>query len=420
MLRRTLIAAFRQVVRLYFRNIERAGDAPGADTRGRMIVSNHQNALIDPLLVLTDAACAISPIAKSTLWSIPVLRWLLDAVGAVPIVRRKDDPTKSAAANDNTFGEIARHLSGGGNLLIFPEGTSHSGPQLAPLRTGAARMLLDADTRHGVPLTFQAAALEFDEPDKFRSRCLILWGPVRRLDEVPGDGEARVAAVTALMQQDLAELLVEGATHEERMLVARVAQLIAHDTGDASLGAWSSIGRRVELAHRTLRDLDRDRVERVRARVAEYQAALDRLGLRDDQVAAGVAGDRPSQRIRMALLAPLAIPGIALYAIPYFVPRMVARSADQDAVSTYKLAAGLAVYPVWMGGLVAASFAFLPPGLKLAGAALAIASPFAALAWLDAWDARGRAVSEDELRHAAELRASAMYEIEDARATIER
>lgn len=412
MIRRLLHAAFRQVVRLYFRDIERVGEAPGPETRGRVIVANHQNALIDPLLVLTDAGCDVAPIAKSTLWDLPVLRRLLDAVGAVPIVRRKDQPDKDAAANDDAFDAIARHLDAGGNILVFPEGTSHSGPRLAPLRSGAARMLAHA---RGKGLTFQAAALEFDDADKFRSRCLVSWGPVRRFDEVPGDGEEKIRATTALMQTDLAELLVEGETHEERLLVARVAQLLAHDTGDASLEAWSSIGRRVELAHAALERLDPATIDRVRARVDAYHAELCRLGLRDDQVAHGLP-PRPSRTLRLALLAPLAIPGFVLYAIPYFVPRMIARRADHDAVSTYKLAAGLVVYPIWMGGLVAASIAMLPSGWKLPGVIVSIASPFAALAWMDAWDARRRPVSEEELTHVAELRAAAMYEIADARA----
>src|SRR6266513_6055954 len=115
--RRALVGTFRGVIRLYFRRIERVGEPPGADTAGRVFVANHHNALIDPILVLTDAACEISPIAKSTLWEIPGLRWLLDRAGAVPIVRRKDAPDKDASANEAAFDRIAAHLSEGGNIL---------------------------------------------------------------------------------------------------------------------------------------------------------------------------------------------------------------------------------------------------------------------------------------------------------------
>jgi 1-acyl-sn-glycerol-3-phosphate acyltransferase len=201
--RQALVATFRSLIRLYFRRIERLGNPPGPETRGRVFVSNHHNALIDPILVLTDAACEISPIAKSTLWDIPGLSWLLDRAGAVPIVRRRDAPDKDTSSNDEMFATIASHLADGGNVLIFPEGTSHSEPTLAPLRTGAARMLVAAGAAARTPPTFQAVALEFDEKDRFRSRCLVIWGPVRSLADVRGTTEERVRAITAQMQADL-------------------------------------------------------------------------------------------------------------------------------------------------------------------------------------------------------------------------
>ncbi|HEU0030533.1 MAG TPA: 1-acyl-sn-glycerol-3-phosphate acyltransferase [Kofleriaceae bacterium] len=416
--RGVLRSAFRRLMRLYFRDIERVGEPPGPDTRGRVIVSNHTNALIDPILVLTDAACEISPVAKSTLWSIPGLKWLLDRAGAVPIVRRKDTPDKDATANTAIFERVAQHLSGGGNILIFPEGTSHSEPRLAPLRSGAARMLLAAERERGVAPTFQAAALEFDARTEFRSRCLVLWGPVRRFADVPGDtAEDRVRAATALMHHDLSELLVEGESHDERLRVARVAELLANDDGDRSLGTWSGLGRQVELANRTLRDVDATLVASVGAHVDRYYAELERLGLDDVQIARSrVIEHAPAQpRWKQLALAPLAATGVALYAIPYFIPRLVARSQDPDAISTFKLGAALVVYPLWMGGLVAGALVLLPPPLSLVAAAIAIASPFAALRWLDAWYTHTAEPTPEEIAQLARLRIAARTAIDEAR-----
>ncbi|HET9991508.1 MAG TPA: 1-acyl-sn-glycerol-3-phosphate acyltransferase, partial [Kofleriaceae bacterium] len=424
--RRALVATFRSVIRLYFRDIERIGTPPPADTRGRVFVSNHHNALIDPVLVLTDTDCAISPIAKSTLWNVPGLRWVLDRAGAVPIVRKKDTPNKSAADNEATFDKIATHLSGGGNILIFPEGTSHSEPQLAPLRTGAARMLVAAEgrpRRQGMPpQTFQAVALEFDARDDFRSRCLVLWGPVRSLAEIAETGEARVAKITATMDDDLRELLVEGATHEERRLIARIAEMLANDTGDASLAGWNTIGRQVEAAGKALRDFTPDVVDHVRAKVDAYYTELAHYGLTDAQLATPRAMlDKPSSRwVKRAMLAPLAIPGFALYAIPYFIPRMVARRFDPDAVSTIKLGTALVVYPLWMGGLVTLSFVVIPPPWSFGAAAIVIASPFAALRWLDAYWNRAPAheATPEAIANLARMRIAARTAIDDARARL--
>jgi 1-acyl-sn-glycerol-3-phosphate acyltransferase len=384
-----------------------------------VFVSNHFNALIDPVLVMTDAACEISPIAKSTLWKVPGLAWLLDRAGAVPIVRKKDSPDKAAGANDETFAKIAKHLGHGGNILIFPEGTSHSEPQLAPLRTGAARMLLAAEQEGGVPPTFQAAALEFDERDTFRSRCLVLWGPVRAFADVePGaDDETRVRAATALMDADLRELLVEGDTHEDRARIARVAEMLANDEGDDRLSAWNDAGRKVEEATRTLRGIDPAVVSTVIGPLDAYYAELARLGVRDAQVVGGKSGAGKGT-VKQLLKAPLAASGFALYALPYFIPRMVAKKSDTDAVSTIKLGAALVVYPVWMAGLVGASFAFLPPPLSLVAAAIAVTSPFAALRWLDGYYQRTYEPTTAELGRLIDLRHAAHDAIAEARARL--
>jgi 1-acyl-sn-glycerol-3-phosphate acyltransferase len=143
-IRAALVWAFRRAVGIYFRRIDAVGNLPDEDTGGRVFVANHVNALVDPILVLTNAPCVISPIAKSTLWNIPGLRALLDQVGAVPIVRRKDDPNKKAESNDAIFDRIADSLGARQNILIFPEGTSHNEPHLIPVKTGAARMLARA------------------------------------------------------------------------------------------------------------------------------------------------------------------------------------------------------------------------------------------------------------------------------------
>jgi hypothetical protein len=216
-------------------------------------------------------------------------------------------------------------------------------------------------------------------------------------------------------------LLVEGETHEERLRVARVAELLANDGASKNtLERWSGIGRQVELANRTLRTVDPAVIAKVAEHVDRYYAELERLGLVDDQI---VMRDLPEPapdepRWKRALIAPLAISGFALYALPYFVPRWVARGKDEDAVSTIKLGAALLVYPLWMGGLVAGSLVLLPPPLSIAAAAVAIASPFAALRWLDVWYLRGKQATSDDVARLARLRIAARTAIDEARSRL--
>lgn len=423
--RRALFWTFRRIIGIYFRAIETAGNTPAADTGGRLFVANHVNALIDPVLVLTAAPCPISPVAKSTLWKIPGLRWLLTAADAVPIVRRRDDPTKGSGGNDEVFDKIAAWLAGGQNILIFPEGTSHSEPHLIAVKSGAARMLVRAKESGGRGLTLQAVALEFDERHVFRSRCLMLYGPVREVDSFMEEGDALVAALTARLREDLSELLVEGATWPERLLITRVAEMLANDTGDRSLARWNSVGRDVKAARHALRDGGEATTARVGEAVTRYYDLMAQEGLDDAQLAAGEA-PRGSLlgAVGLVLLLPLAALGIVLYALPYRVPALAAKRVanEADEISTYKLGAGLLVYPIWAGALIALAVALLPVTLAAVSVGVVLLSPFAALAWLDRTPAlrrslrlRARALRLAELR---EARGAAMKLVEETRSAL--
>lgn len=420
-LKRALRAGFKGLLRLYFRSIEEVGERPAPAVRGRVFVANHSNALIDPILVLTHARCDISPLGKSTLWQIPGLKYLLDLADAVPIQRRRDDPNKDPRENEKIFDKIAEHLRAGGNILVFPEGTSHNEPHMIRLRTGAARMLERARQLGAEDLTFQAVGLEFDARSNFRSRAVVAYGPVRRVDALHGD---LVEEATRVMREDLTSMVIEGADWDERRLVLHIAEMLRNERGDVSLAEAVRIAQEVERARDQLRVTHPEVVRAVEEQVRGYFAALEGAGLSDAQLSAGAAGV-PAERLSPAAWAslPLFPLGALLYYVPYQLPRLVARRSDEvDQHSTLKLATGLVAYPVWAALLSAAAWRLVPRRGRAVATLLIVASPFAALYWLENLEGLKR-----ELRLARRAgalpsliarRAGALAAIEEARAAV--
>lgn len=428
--RDVVVTVLRRAIGIYFREIEVVG-APPQDTRARLFAANHANGLVDPLLVLTNAPFPIAPIAKSTLWKVPVLRWLLQIAEAVPVVRRRDDPTKAAGSNDEVFDKVAAHFARGGNILIFPEGTSHNEPHLVAMRSGPGRMLARAKQLGAVGLTFQAVALEFDARDTFRSRALVLFGPVRKVDDLDVEGEPLVTAIMDAVRDDLSELVVEGATWEDRLLIARVGEMLAHDAGERSLAAWNDIGRQVEAARKALGDQTHPIYQRVSTAVNDYHAALAECGLTEAQlVLEGFTFHTPRvmRALWLLLIAPLAAVGMLLYFVPYQIPRLasVVAKGERDEVSTYKLGIGLLIFPAWAIAAIVVSLLRLRLPLAIAAIAVILASPFAALAWLDRFDRIRAAFSvlpvaargSERVARARGARTAAMAVIAEARAAL--
>lgn len=425
-LKRYLRAAFKGVLRLYFSGIEEVGERPSAGTGGRVFVANHKNALIDPILVLTHAPCDISPLGKSTLWKMPGLKYLLDLADAVPVQRRSDDPNKAASANDEMFDKIAQHLANSGNVLVFPEGTSHNEPHMIRLKTGAARMLDRARKLGARDLSFQAVGLEFDSRHKFRSKAVVAYGPSRRLDDVYADLASKGAGdpidgVTQAMHDDLADMVIEGATWEERRLVLRVAELIRNEAGHLSFAEAVSVAQGVERARDVLAHAANDHIAEVTRAVDRYFGSLERLRLGDEQV----AGTRPARSAPMSPLAWLSLPlfpiGVALYSLPYQLPRLVAsRTEEIDQHSTLKLATGLVAYPAWAAVLIGGAWALSKTRTQaLLSTAVIVASPFAALHWLEHLEKLRRTLRfsrlEDEIAKLVLERREALAAIASAR-----
>jgi hypothetical protein len=295
-------------------------------------------------------------------------------------------PGKTAAQNDEVFDKVADHLTLGGNILIFPEGTSHNEPHLLGLRTGAGRMLARARQRApAAHLTYQAVALEFEDRTTFRSRALVVYGPVRTVEAAAEEPEAVALRITEQVKLDLSELLVEATTWDERVAIVRVAEMFVNAEGSDSLARWNEIGRRVEAARRALSDPAYQAIARA---VNAYHARLGAAGLSDLQLARSgpaLGPWRVARAVALVSTLPLALVGAVLFAVPYQLPRLAVRfsGGTPDVHSTYKLATGILAYPIFAGIYIFGAATVLNAPLALVAALVVLVSPLLALAWLD-------------------------------------
>lgn len=59
-----------------------------------LLVANHPNSLLDPMLVAAAARRPVRFLAKAPLFTDKRVGWLMRAVGAIPVYRRSDDPAQ--------------------------------------------------------------------------------------------------------------------------------------------------------------------------------------------------------------------------------------------------------------------------------------------------------------------------------------
>jgi glycerol-3-phosphate O-acyltransferase / dihydroxyacetone phosphate acyltransferase len=354
--RRWIGALFRRLaealVRLYYpaRAVEGRERIPSG--KPLVFVLNHPNGLLDPMVLRVATGWPARFLAKSTLFRNPISRLAMEAFGSIPIYRAHESGARAsdAARNDDSFARCRAALAAGGALALFPEGVSHSDPQLRPLKTGAARIALSAEAEHGGTLgvTMVPVGLYYERKALFRSSVLLVVGepiPVAPLlADYRRDERRTVMALTETIDARLDEVVVQAESRELLAGIARVARWTA-DADPDDLAAQHARTRELADAYGRMRARDPGRVEAIAADVRAYARVLRQLGVRDPwalELAPLRPGALASAFARLIVAAPLAAVGAVMGWIPYRLAGDVARrlTRDEDILGTVKLLAG--------------------------------------------------------------------------------
>ena len=368
-----------------------------------LLVANHPNALLDPLVVMRTAGRPVRPLAKAPLFSHPLIGPVLKGLGGLPVYRRRDDPALTHL-NDGTFEAAIAAMSAGTAVQIFPEGTSHSEPSLAPLRTGAARIALEAEARAGWTLGLRVVpvGLTYARKTLFRSRALAAIGeafPVLEYRETYSqDPVEAVRTLTARIARALEELTLNLSTLEDREIIETAERLYARAkvpgrSERERLGARFPRLQRFARGLAWLRAHDPDRHARLAAEVSDYGRRLRSLGLYHGEAphrypAGAVASYVVRQGLALAVGLPLAAVGLALWYVPYRLPALAVRvlPVTEDSVATYKLATAVVLFPLAYVAWIVAAGLYLGPIAAFAAALLVPVLGAVALWWGLRWE----------------------------------
>ena len=378
---RTIVAF---ALRLFYR--VRMG-APPEEIDGPVIYAgNHPNGLIDPALVFIITRRQVTFLAKAPLFAVPVLGWLLRGLAALPVYRKQDDPSLMKR-NEASLDAAADALVSGRAITLFPEGRSHSEPQLAELKTGVARIAIAA-RRRGAQVKIVPVGLTYAEKNRFRSEVLIEIGePI----DVPADeGPEAVQSLTNRIASGLRKVTLNLERWEDLPLIATAEALYALRTGDGARDPERT--RAFAEGVRLLRAEQRVRFESVRKELMSFRRALEVASIRPGDLAVtyrplAVLSFVLRNLILLVVGLPLAAVGLILFALPFYVPRWIASALkpELDVVGTVKFLASLVIAPLWIALLTAVAWTVL--GLPWAVAAMLGSIPLALLTryFLEHW-----------------------------------
>jgi glycerol-3-phosphate O-acyltransferase / dihydroxyacetone phosphate acyltransferase len=273
-------------------------------------------------------------------------------------------------------------------VLVFPEGISHDDPMLAPLKSGAARMALQAHHEGVAGIRLLPIGLIFEEKERPGSRVLVRIGDALDLGTWLAQHTAETQELTETLETRLRAVTLNFASAERAaraVHLARVLVALAEDPAPvdepASLDTEAATALRIDAAVAALTDAPPHVTEAADALVSRLDAIERELRHRGIHLADVRISTRLPDAVTfvmregpLALLAGVAVVlGWATHWIPLRAARALAlrsltRNSSRDQPAMRTILFGLLAVVLWY----VAQFVVLT---RLAG-------PLVAIGWL--------------------------------------
>jgi glycerol-3-phosphate O-acyltransferase/dihydroxyacetone phosphate acyltransferase len=323
-----------------------------------LFVSNHPNSLLDPPVIGWAVEMPVHFFAKAPLFKVPVFGPVLDALGMVPAYRGSDDPSQ-VRRNLETLRAGAAFLGKGEAVGIFPEGKSHDLNRVEMIRTGAARMALQA-VASGAAVIIVPVGLNHERKEQFRSAVWVLIGtPIdvaALLRKHGGQERPALRHVTAEIEQRLKEVVVHLDEPEWQPFLHEL-EILLPPRGAETAAPIARLRQRKLIADAMNYWLKTDRpraeataaaIQQHRAQLAEAHLSIESRILRIQGAALVWALFQDILKLLPGLIPSLV--GSIHHLVPFALTRLLVRRKRQPGrawLATMRLLWSLPIYAAW-------------------------------------------------------------------------
>ena len=344
-------------IKLFFNQISIQNKHIVPATGPIIFVANHPNFFMDPLIIGSYCPRKLYFFAKSTLFNSQLKKRILTKLNLVPVYRKIDDE-KNMSGNVNSFKKGYKILENSGAFLIFPEGVSIGKRVLEKLKTGAARIGLEAEFKNDFNLNIVIIpiGLSYSDQVRFRSNIMIRFGDPIKLDNFEKDYKTNqvetVKKVTTIIEQSLNNLTNYYQTNQIEDIVQGLELIY-------KMELMTELGMEVDnknddfIASKILTDAvqwyednEPDLIIQFRKKLNKYIELLKQLDIRDEFLDPVRQEKRKWGKTKTILFliigSPLFIWGIITNYIPYILPRVLVKitNKDQSEEASWKLIYG--------------------------------------------------------------------------------
>jgi glycerol-3-phosphate O-acyltransferase/dihydroxyacetone phosphate acyltransferase len=348
----------------FFKKIVVSGKENRLNEGPLIIVANHPNTLMDPLIIASLMKQQIGFLANAGIFVNAILARVLRYFHVIPVFRKKDIAPGDKPDNKFSFLKCHEYLDEKGTILIFPEGESYYELKLREIKTGTARIALSYESLKGLDdrLKILPIALDYSDSIQFRSMVSITIGePISLQKYKESFLEKEISAVlklTAIIRQELERHIPNTTNKEQEQFLLKSHKFYTtfnDPKGDLHLNPKHSLASRAQISKtlNSLRDSDLKLYVNTEIKVHLFFDHLKYEGL-SPGFFTNKFFNKSSGLVLMGyfleflLLAPFYLFGLLTNYIPYILPALVFKvlKLDIEYKTVVQMIVGLFTFPL--------------------------------------------------------------------------
>jgi len=376
----------------FFRRIEITGKENIPANGPVILVANHQNAMLDPVMLCLFLPRQLHWLTRSDVFVLRPVRSLLLRFNMLPVYRERDKERYPdwSQRNGTIFDICFRRLKRGAVISLFPEGTHRGKKQLhLPLKKGAARLAMGV-LQAGVDprlLTIIPVGLDYSDYYSPRGELLIRIGKAISLDGLNDSARANDAVVASLITDRIREGLLR------EMIDIRAGQDYDEYIGLRQLTDTLGMVDKFSFYQTIIRYLHDMASDADRAQVREHVQQTRKLRLDEHAVEFSQVKRGRSELVIVALIVtfPLIFPArLLLLPLHQLVEWFIStRVRDPLFYNSIRMAAWTFLYPLWGALVIFLTFAVTDtpwiPWIPWITVGLLTAGGWLSLWWMEAF-----------------------------------
>ena len=195
----------------YYKRVEMHGLAALPVNRPLMLLPNHQNALLDALLIAAYSKNAPYFLTRSDVFNSRLLKASFRLLRMLPIYRLRDG-RDSLGRNQGVFDQCSRLLNNNETVLLFPEANHNLMRMVRPLSKGFTRILFNTlELYPGMDILVVPVGVNYINASGFPDSAAFYFGRPLHLNTLYKSKDSRIASME--VREKVAAAIKQLTTH---------------------------------------------------------------------------------------------------------------------------------------------------------------------------------------------------------------